>query len=226
VQNGAVSGQLPFEVTSNAWAPPAAGTWYFRATYSGNSNYTSSKSNPVNETLTVDPADTVTATLLNPVGPILVGETVEDIISINTTTGGIFPDASGNWQLEASQDVNFASGVVAVQNGAVSGQLPFEVTSNAWAPPAAGTWYFRATYSGDSNYTSSKSNPANEILTVVTARPVGGEVYPVNKTAILALAGDEIHPTNKLAVLAPWIALGVVIAVGAAIVIRHRRAQG
>jgi hypothetical protein len=43
--------------------------------------------------------------------------------------------------------------------------------------------------------------------------------------AILALAGDDMHPANNLAILAPWIALGIVIAVGAAIVIRHHRPQ-
>ena len=183
-------------------------------------------SNTDNASFSVKQAATVIATLLNPPGPILLGATVQDTITISTTTGGIFPDASGTWQLEASQDVNFALGVVAVQSGAVSGQLPFEVTSHAWTPPAPGTWYFRATYSGDSNYQSSKSNPATEILTVAsTPVPVGGEVYAVDKMALLALAGDDMHPANKLAMLAPWIALGIVIVVGAAMVIRHHRAQ-
>jgi len=56
--------------------------------------------------------------------------------------------------------------------------------------------------------------------------PVGGGVFAVDKMAILALAGDDMHPANKLAIVAPWIALGIVIAVGAAIAIRQHRAQG
>ena len=141
------------------------GTYNNTATAMGDDGVTT-YNNTDNASFSVDQAATVIATLLNPPGPILLGETVQDTININTTTGGIFPDASGNWQLKASQDINFASGVVAVQNGTVSGQLPFNVTSNAWAPPASGTWYFRATYQGDGNYTGSNSTPADEQLTV------------------------------------------------------------
>jgi len=112
------------------------------------------------------PAPTTTVTLLNPLGPIIVGQTVQDKVTISTTATGALPAAGGTWTVEASQDVTFASGVLLVQTGGVSGLLPFSVTTNAWALPSAGTWYFRATYSGDSNYIGSMSNPLDETLIV------------------------------------------------------------
>ncbi|MFC1924502.1 hypothetical protein ACFLXA_03980 [Chloroflexota bacterium] len=166
VQDGAVSGQPPFEVTADAWAPPNAGTWYFRATYSGDPNYIVSMSIPSDETLVVQKAPTSTVTLLDPLGPIIVGQNVQDQITISTSATGTLPAVDGTWTLEASQDIAFGTGVITVQTGSVSGSLPFTITTDAWAPPIVGTWYFRATYSGDDNYFDSQSNPVDETLIV------------------------------------------------------------
>jgi hypothetical protein len=112
------------------------------------------------------PEDTTIVTELDPPGPIGLGQTVQDHVNISTGAPGAQPDATGTWTVEASKDITFGSGVIVVDSGAVSGQLPFNVTTIAWAPPSGGIWYFRATYSGDTNWTGSTSNPADEALTV------------------------------------------------------------
>ena len=126
---------------------------------------------------------TTTVTLLNPLGPIAVGSSVQDTVTINTNVNGVLPAAGGTWTVEASMDSTFATGVTLVQTGSVSGSLPFSGTTNPWTPPIAGTWYFRATYSGDSNYRGSQSTPTDETLQV-TSPPTVPEL-PLGSTATL-----------------------------------------
>jgi len=68
------------------------------------------------------------------------------------------------------------------------------VTSPSFTPTHAGTWYFQAVYSGDSNYVGSQSTPSSEQLTVSKALPVGGEWAPINAVQLPA----------------PYIALGLI----------------
>ncbi len=111
---------------------------------------------------------TTTVTLLNPLGPITLGQSVQDTITISTNVQGNLPAPGGTWTVEVSMDSTFATGVTLVQTGSVNNALPFTVTTNAWTPPSTGIWYFRATYSGDSNYLGSQSTPTDETLIVMT----------------------------------------------------------
>jgi len=159
--------------TSISYTPTSAGTWYFRAIYSGDSNYETSQSGNEEEPLVVDKAPTEITTLLDPLGPITLGDTVVDHITITTTATGTLPNATGTWTVEASKDNTFTMGIeLFVDSGTVSGPLlPFNASTGSWIPPSAGTWYFRATYSGDSNYESSVSDPIDEQLKVMPVGP-------------------------------------------------------
>jgi len=155
------------EATSTTIEPLmlTVGINHFRAVYEGDDNYTGSESGDTAEPLIVEPIPTTTATELSS-GSITLTETITDQVTIGTTATGTLPSASGTWTVEASMDPTFASGVVPVDSDSVSGSLPFIVSTDAWAPASAGTWYFRATYSGDTNYDGSHSDPYDEMLIV------------------------------------------------------------
>ena len=109
---------------------------------------------------------TTTVTLLSALGPIALGDSVTDKITIDTSVNGVLHAAGETWTVEASTNPTFVTGVNLVQTGDVIGSLPFSVTTDSWTPPSIGTWYFRATYSGDSNYHGSQSTPTDETLIV------------------------------------------------------------
>jgi len=155
------------QATSDPYTPTSAGTWYFKAKYLGDDNYLPSESGDTDEPLIVNKAPTTVTTLLS-TSTIRLGDSITDTITISTTATGTLPDATGTWIVEASMDSTFTTGVITVDSGTVSGSLPFTVTTKSWAPPSAGTWYFRATYSGDDNYEGSLSDPTKEVLVVTS----------------------------------------------------------
>jgi outer membrane protein assembly factor BamB len=110
-------------------------------------------------------APTTTVTLLSPAGPITLGQTVTDKVTISTSATGTLPSASGTWTVYAADNSGMSDEVL-VGTGSISGALPFVVTSPPFTPTHAGTWYFQASYSGDTNYTASQSTPTNEQLVV------------------------------------------------------------
>jgi hypothetical protein len=170
IGSGAVSGALPFSATTAAFTPTHAGDWYFQAVYSGDSNYLASQSTPADEALVVGLAPTTTVTLLSPLGPITLGGSVTDKVTISTSATGTLPSATGTWTVYAA-DNSGMTGKVVVGTGSVSGALPFSATTAAFTPTHAGDWYFQAVYSGDSNYVGSQSDPATEHLSVGPATP-------------------------------------------------------
>ena len=169
-----------------------------------------------NATFLVNRGPTTTTTLLSPPGPITLGQTVQDKVTISAASGGILPDASGNWTVEASQDIDFISGVIEVQTGSFSGPLPFIFTTEPWEPPSVGIWYFKATYSGDTNYEGSHSTPANERLVVVSP---SSPTPTIPSTAV----GILVYRVDKISLLVPWIALAAAIVTGGIILLRRRR---
>ena len=141
--------------TSDSFAPSAAGGYLFRATYSGDIKYYVSQSADNAEPLKVNKASTVAMTRLsNKI--IKLSESVTDTININTIAKGTLPVASGTWTVLASKDLFFRKGVVTLDSGVVS-SLPFKVTTKSFTPTSAGIWYFKVTYSGDSNYDKCQS---------------------------------------------------------------------
>jgi hypothetical protein len=184
VQSPSFSHSLPYTFSTTDWAPPTAGTWYFKAVYSGDANYLDCWDDPHNEVLEVSKWDTEVNTVLS-ANSTFMGLSVTDNITIKST--GSYP-LTGTWRLQASQDPNFSTGIVEIDNGTVNGMAPFNITSKPWANTAAGTWYFKASYSGDSHYSDSYDDPKNEILEV----SVGGVPLPELPSMALLAVGLAI----------------------------------
>jgi hypothetical protein len=180
VQSSTFSQALPYKFRTTDWAPPSDGTWYFKAVYSGDANYLASYDDPHNEVLVVSKWGTTVTTLLS-TDKTFLGLNVTDNITISANG----PDPlTGTWKLQASQDDNFTTGIVEVDNGTVSGNSPFKVSSKPWAATAPGKWYFKATYSGDNHYSSSYDDPKNEQLEVSN---VGVPLPELPSLALLAV---------------------------------------
>jgi flagellar hook assembly protein FlgD len=134
---------------SYIWTPDA-GSYYLRSTWSGDTNYYGATS--TGQQLTVNKAETsTTCSLLS--GSINYGANV-------TVTGTVnVAENDGTIRLQNSLDGftwdDISSGTPSI------GSYSFR-----WAPPALGTYYVRATWSGNQNYQDSTS--ASEKLTVLS----------------------------------------------------------
>jgi hypothetical protein len=108
-----------------------------------------------------------------------------------TDTATVTAGASGNVKFEVSTDgTNFAQ-YCALK--ALSGGNPNTATSAQYTPATAGTYYFKAVYSGDSNYLTSASGNTAEPLTVGKVSPSIGTTAPVS-----AMVGFAFHDSATL----------------------------
>jgi hypothetical protein len=151
---------------SNTWTPPAATTYYIRATWSGNLNYYDSTSST--QTLTVNRAATTLTTTLSAT-TISYGESV-------TITASMAPQLQGrlvqiqygvddaNWYFLSSGTTNS------------NGQYDYSWT------PAIGTYYLRSTWAGDNNYNSAISS--SQTLDVVAPPLSVNLVQPFDRANI------------------------------------------
>ncbi|HET8752392.1 MAG TPA: DUF11 domain-containing protein, partial [Gaiellaceae bacterium] len=158
---------------SNTAGPfDTAGTYYFRAFYSGDNNNTGPVSSAcTDEELTVNPNTPSIGTTLSH-DSITVGGTVHD----SATLTGETQDASGTveyrWYSSLSDcqagtydtPGGTSAGDVTVTDGSVPDSN--DVTFNN-----AGTYYFRAFYSGDNNNDGASSACSEEVLQVSKASP-------------------------------------------------------
>jgi hypothetical protein len=152
------------QATSDSYTPIAAGNYYFRAVYSGDSNYIGSQSGDTDELLTVTEKckpQTVTKTQLS-CQSIILGKSVTDKATV-TGVGCNSPKPTGTVTFQVSTD-----GGVTFKNFGTAKTLNSygQATSSSYTPTKAGTYYFRAVYSGDSNYNLSQSGPKEEPLIV------------------------------------------------------------
>jgi len=146
---------------SIVYTPLEAGSYWFKATYSGDSNYVSASSGETDEPLTVGPATPVVTTILS-ASSITWGQSVHDR-AIVTGLGGAYPMPTGTVQFYVKVGTGSweALGIsVPLVNG--------EVSSIDYTPASGGTYWFKATYSGDSNYVSASSGETEEPLTVIS----------------------------------------------------------
>jgi len=153
------------DAVSDPYIPTWAGIHYLRAVYGGDDDHGGSQSGNTDEMLTVDKGPTTIKTRLSD-RLIQLNGSVRYTITIITNVKEPLSDAGGTWTVEASQNSGFTSGVVVVDSGTVSGPLPFTVTTQPFTPTSTGDWYFRAVYSGDDNYSSSRSGDREEMLKV------------------------------------------------------------
>ena len=142
--------------------PLAAGSYSFRATYSGDSNYLTS-TGPC-EPFSVAKASPSITTRVSPAS-VTIGGSATDTA---TLSGLVMPDGSGTVTFKVYSDASCTNLVF------TSGATPASVTANgnyvssAFTPTAAGTYYWVASFSGDSNNNAfvSPCGASGETLTV------------------------------------------------------------
>ena len=169
-----------------------AGTFYFVATYSGDSNNTG----PVNsgctaEPLTVGPKAPAVVTVISPAGPIALGTQAHDT---STLTGAFNPTGTVTYRLYSDNHCGtLVADLTPSSNTVTSSTLP---DSKAFTFNTAGTFYFVATYSGDSNNTGPvNSGCTAEPLTVGPKAPtVATVISPAGPIAL----GTQAHDTSTL----------------------------
>lgn len=127
---------------SVSWAPPNAGTYYLRATWSGNLNYYGSTSS--SKALTVSRASTSLTTSLSST-MITYGSSVTIEVSMSPSLQG--KTVVIQYSLDEANWFDLSSGTT---NAA--GQY-----ASSWSP-VAGSFYIRSTWSGDANYHGTASS--------------------------------------------------------------------
>jgi Ca2+-binding RTX toxin-like protein len=175
----AVSGNGNY--TSGPHTPTAAGTYRWIASYSGdaNNNATAGVCNTPSENVAVAKVSPSLST--NASGPITLGGSLSDTA---TLSGGTSPGGTITFTLYGPGDAGCTGQPVFTDTEAVSGNGSY--TSDSFTPTAAGTYRWRAAYSGDANNEgrSGACNDPGENATVAApprqpppaARPEGGRV--------------------------------------------------
>ena len=180
-----------------------AGTFYWQAVYSGDANNNAASSPCTagnNEQLTVNKASPTIATALSS-GSITAGTTAND----TSTLSGLV-NSTGTGTVTYSYYTNNTCTANAVTVNAVtvptSGTVP---NSSTVTFNSAGTFFWRAVYSGDAN-NNAASSPctagSNEQLTVAKASPTVTATGPATGTAGTAIATAQ-HQLGARIVVGP-----------------------
>ena len=178
--------------TSGGFTPTAAGTYRWRASYSGDANNApvAGACNDANESVVVNPTNPTIATVAS--ANVGIGGQISDVA---TVSGRVNPVAGATVAFNLYPPGDPACAGPAVFTSTVAINPDGTATSAAFTPTAAGTYRWIASYSGDvnNNKVSGACNDANETVTVNPANPtistsasgsaeVGG---PVTDTAIV-----------------------------------------
>jgi hypothetical protein len=165
-----INGVAPFA----NFTPLYAGTFFFVADYSGDSNYLASGS--ALEILTVTPAPSTTHTYLNSTS-IVLGSAVFDTANVTFPVSiPPYPVPTGTvtFSVRLTNGTWVPLGTASLVWNAGTQQL-YAVSSN-FTPTQTGTYYFNATYSGDGNYTGSNEpfnvDNTHEKVLVTPATPL------------------------------------------------------
>src|SRR3989454_418806 len=174
--------------TPSGTAPQIAGTYEWKASYSGDANYkpVGSKCDDAGEQSLVNkkqPAITTTAS-----GPVTIGDAIHDVAQLTMLVSGVAP--TGTITFTAYAPTANGSADVACGTALFTDTEPVDSTGKATsgsftpsgtAPQIAGTYEWIASYSGDSNYkgTTSSCNDTGEQSLVKkkdTTTPTGQKV--------------------------------------------------
>jgi len=181
-----------YVAVSATFTPTQSGTYQFNASYSGDGNYTGSWPSTVTtlETVDVGVATPSITTSLNATN-IFLSRSVYDTATV-TGLGGSYPAPTGSVQF---QNNDTGSWVTFDTESLIGGTA----TSAPFTPSHLGTFYFRAVYSGDGNYSSVTSNPSTEVLTVsFQSFVVSGYVFNL-EGGVLANWTIDLFSTTSLA---------------------------
>jgi hypothetical protein len=173
-------------VTSNPYIPTVVGNYNFRASYGGDNNYLASMSDNASEPLGVSLAPTFTLTAVG-ADSITLGQSVTDNVTVLNLASIQIP--SGTVQFQVSFN---GSAFVAYDNQTLAAGT---ATSVAYQPLAAGSYLFRAVYSGDAFFEGSMSLNDSEPLSVIPASTTTGTSLDTSTI----LFGDRVYDTATVA---------------------------
>jgi hypothetical protein len=194
--------------SSGAFTPTAAGTYYWTASYSGDSNNTgaSTSCGDTGESTIVKAQPSISTKLS--ASPIGIGQSVTD----SATLSGASSDAGGT--VTYSVFSNSSCSGTPVANGGTktvaNGVVP---DSDSVTFNSAGIFYWQAIYSGDAHNTSAISSCTSEQLTVIGACVLGypsgtppapssvvfNESGVLRKSAAVPGGGSVAGPNDKIA---------------------------
>jgi len=153
VSNGSVPDSNPITFTN-------AGTFYWQAVYSGDTNNNAASSACTSETLVVNPNPTTIKT-----GPTLVPNDSATISGATSNAGGTVL-----FQLFSPTDATCSGAPALQQSVNVNGNGTYS-TSNTTSVSDLGTWRWQVTYSGDANNVGSTSACGVESFTLSNSNP-------------------------------------------------------
>ncbi len=197
----AAGSALALGTTSSTEGPLAAGSYSFQAAYSGDSNYSSSKSScepfsvsKVSPTITTT-ASPLTGTVGTAITPAKDSGTFVGTTSV-VPTGTVAFTLYSNSACTAAVTGVAGSGTISTTGGVSSASY----SAATWTPPAAGTYYWKASYAGDTNNNgfTTACGGANEQIVIGKASPT----ISTSTTPTTGTAGVAIKPVKDAATFA------------------------
>ena len=190
---------------STSWTPTAPGTYYWQASYPGNTNNAAftSTCGAANEQIIVSQANPTIATTAKPTtGTVGTAALTGDSANLS---GGYNPSGSVTFTLYSDGSCNTTvagmSGSSTISSGTAS-------WSTNWTPTAPGTYYWRASYPGDTNNAgfTTTCGAADEQIVVskaspsitTTSSPTTGTVGTSNSFGDSATLSGAINPTGSV----------------------------
>jgi len=173
--------------TSSGYATTAIGTYYWVATYNGDTNNKTASSGTADEPVTVAKATPSVSTTQQPASA-AVGSSIADKA---TVTGGDNPTGTVTFDL---YDNSTATGSPLFTD--TEPLSTGHATSSGYATTAIGTYYWVATYNGDTNNTSASSGTADEPVTVAKATPSVSTTQQPATVAVGSSIADQATVTG------------------------------
>src|SRR5205823_3542695 len=149
---------------------PAAGSYWWVATYGGDANNKEAKSGCADEPVAIAPAQPAIATTQDPASG-TVGDTFKDKAKLSGLFGA-HAGGSVSWKLYSNKSCDATEGGLVASEGpvAVDGDGEYS-TPQGQSPTQAGTYYPFATLSRAANNKEAKSGCADEPVAIAPAQP-------------------------------------------------------
>jgi trimeric autotransporter adhesin len=173
--------------TSAGFATAATGTYYWVATYNGDANNDVVSSGTADEPVTVTMATPSVSTTQQP-STAAVGSSIADKA---TVSAGYNP--TGTITFELYDNSTAAGSPLYTDTEPLSSG---NATSAGYAPTATGTYYWVATYSGDSDNNTAASGTADEPVTVTVATPSVSTTQQPNTATVGSSIADQATVTG------------------------------